>query len=129
MSRSLCALAVCLAFALGCGSGEEPVPIKGTVTYRGKPLDQGEISFYPEGGRPASGKIVAGQITDVTTFVLNDGVLPGKCRVAVQSVENAGDMYKKHRSLIPDTYATPERSGLTAEVARGGENSLVFDLK
>lgn len=130
MCRALGVLAMGVALlGAGCGGGDRPVPVKGTVTYRGKPLEQGDILFYPEGGRPASGKIVAGQITDVTTFVHNDGVLPGKCRVAVQAVENANDMYKKHRSLIPDTYATPEKSGLTAEVTRASENTLVFDLK
>lgn len=118
-----------LALVTGCGGSERPVPVKGTVTYKGKPLERGEILFYPENGRPASGKIVAGQITGVTTFTHDDGVLPGKCRVAVQVVDNAEDMYKKHRSLIPDIYATPEKSGLTAEVSPANEKPLVFDLK
>jgi hypothetical protein len=125
---SVLASGVLLAI-LGCASGDKPAPVTGSVKYKGKPLEQGTILFYPEVGRPASGQIVAGEIVDVTTYNIDDGVLPGKCRVAIQAVENAGDMYKKQRSLIPDNYATPEKSGLTAEVSGGSDSPLVFELK
>jgi hypothetical protein len=72
---------------LGCGdSGGLPARyrISGTVTYNGKPLEQGNINFVPDGpgGRPAGGTISDGQYT-LTTQDLNDGAVPGKYKVSV----------------------------------------------
>ena len=55
----------CLMLA-GCGGqeGSERVVVSGTVTYRGEPLDDGEIRFLPIKGTkaPMSGaKIIDGQ--------------------------------------------------------------------
>jgi hypothetical protein len=115
-------------FALaGCG-GSSLVPVTGTVTYKGKALPQGTIMFQPEQGRAASGKIKDGQIVEVTTHTLNDGLAVGKYRVSITAVANPEDMYAKHESLIPAAYNSPDKSGLTAEIT-SGKNELKFDLK
>ena len=53
----------CLIATAGCGNDRPPLaPVSGTVTFQGEPLLQGTIVFEIPGCRPATGKIVGGQI-------------------------------------------------------------------
>ena len=115
---------------LGCGRGDLPTlgHVKGTVTYQGKPLAEGEIIFYPATGRPAYGKIKDGEIVDVTTLESNDGVTAGTNQVGIQSVEGGDDMYAEVKWLIPQRYGNPKQSGLTADIKQGETNELTFTL-
>ena len=56
------AITMLLLMLIGCGRGDRPLlaPVSGTVTYNGRPLARGRITFHPEQGRSASGKIVDG---------------------------------------------------------------------
>ncbi len=101
--------------------------VSGSVTYKGQPLSQGEISFFPTNGRPAFGKIVDGKIVEATFVATNDGVPVGTHQVSIQSMTNADDMYAEQKSLIPKRYGDPATSGLTAEVQKG-QNDLSFEL-
>ena len=52
-AKPLVQVALVLLFCWGCGSSEGPfvgttVPVKGKITYRGKPLTQGQITFEPD---------------------------------------------------------------------------------
>ena len=73
----------------GCGGGGTPhlgktVPVKGRITYRGKPLVQGTVTFEPEDtGREASGDIGPDGTFVLTTFTDGDGAVPGIHRVRV----------------------------------------------
>ena len=118
-----------LALLLGCGGGgPETAPVAGTVHYAGNPLAQGEISFHPnDGQRPAYGKIEDGNIVDVRTAD-EEGVIVGNCQVAVKSIEEAPDMYTPSKSLIPQLYADPKKSGLTAEIKAGRTNQVELEL-
>jgi len=120
---------VCLAAALlaGCGGGGF-APVAGTVTYKNEPLKEGSIAFHPEKGRPAHGKIRDGKIVEVTTETAGDGARVGPVRVTIQAVTGGSDMYAKHKSLVPDKYGDPSKSGLTAEI-KPDANDLKFDLK
>jgi len=120
------ALLAVLALAIvGCGPNLSGVT--GTVKYKGEPLKSGAITFIPDKGRPSSGKIVNGEIVEVTTNQANDGLPPGHYKVHIQSVSNPDDMYAEHESLIPLRYGDPEKSGLTADI-KSGPNELKFDL-
>jgi hypothetical protein len=82
---------------LGCGDtgGLPPrVRISGMVTYNGKPLERGTISFTPVDakGRGAGGSIAEGRYS-LTTQDQDDGALPGKYRVSILARE-AGDVSK-----------------------------------
>ena len=59
----LCSLAVVLLTLAGCGGGDglDRHRVKGTVTFQGKPLDQGSIEFSPADGQ---GTISGGSITN-----------------------------------------------------------------
>ena len=119
--------AVILTMALvGCSGNTSLAPVTGTVTYLKQPLAEGEITFLPEGGRPSYGKITDGKITDVTNED-GPGVMVGKCKVTISSIEGGNDMYAKKKSRIPERYSDPTKSNLTATVpARGTE--VNFDL-
>lgn len=136
--------ALCLALGTlwaGC-TGTGPAPVTGTVTHKGKPIANANISFSPvEGtGRAATG------ITDnsghfaLGTFGTNDGALPGSYRVGIiaRGPERAprpgevnsgmpGEMMPGD-PIIPAKYFAPDTSGLTFEVKRG-KNSADFDIK
>ncbi len=126
------ALAAGLCFLIGitgCGGGGPVVaPVSGTVTYKGTPLKDGGITFVPAEGRSAFGRIVDGQIVEVTTLKTGDGVIVGKATVGIQATTNLGKMQGPHTPLIPPRYFDPATANLTAEIKAGGPNELKFEL-
>lgn len=131
--RLICVAVLVLATLPGCGASDraETVPVTGTVTYNGAPLEHGTVIFYPADGRPAYGKIAKGSLTDVTTYEPADGAVPGAHRVVVQSTDKAADAdpMAAGKSLIPERYGDPEKSGLTAEIEPGKANEITLELK
>jgi hypothetical protein len=112
----------------GCGRADL-ARVEGTVSYRGKPLEQGRVGFHPAEGRPAFGDVRQGAFT-LTTYEPGDGALIGLHRVTVHSDVPAdpNDAFSDRVALIPTRYAKPETSGLTAEVKPGAANLFRFDL-
>jgi hypothetical protein len=144
---------------VGC-SGEKPVGAgkhlptfrtKGTVIYKGEPVDDATVSFHPatSGAPGAVGKSnSAGEYT-LRTYKAGDGAPEGDYIVTVQKSEIApaekksgAEMFQEMEkqaltgkkpvedrplSLIPDKYARPTTSGLSAKVTANGPNE--FDLK
>jgi hypothetical protein len=119
--------------------------VSGMVTYQGKPLEQGTITFEPEDpkGRIATGSLSAGRYS-LTTLKPDDGALPGKYRVTITSTDveaalandpaakaaedpqkRAAAAYKAAKHLIPPKYQLAETSKLTAEVQT---HSNTFDF-
>src|SRR5262245_16358306 len=91
--KRACSLLVIAAALLvqswGCGGsdGKPPegltVPVKGQVTYKGKPLTGGSIMFEPvDGGREAHGTIQPDGTFSLSTFRSGDGAVRGVHRVA-----------------------------------------------
>src|SRR4051812_8659324 len=78
--RALAVLALFLAFLglAGCGSAGGRVPVQGSVTYKGEPVDNGTISFVAtEGGREAAS--AGGDIKDGKYSIdAERGPKPGK---------------------------------------------------
>jgi hypothetical protein len=135
MNRRLALVAVMLCacvIPMACsGNADRPqlAQASGTVLYKGQPLSQGTIVFHPETGRGASGKIVEGEIVEVTTYEVGDGVPVGKHKVTIQSVDKPdADMYTPTTSLIPEKYNVLSQTDLTADIT-AGENGLEFELK
>lgn len=63
-SKSVLGLLCWLVAVVGCGSGEIPrYHISGTVTYKGKPLSKGTITFVPteQSVQPGFANIIAGK--------------------------------------------------------------------
>ena len=138
--RALVAFALC-GFLAGCSDRPKLAKVKGTVTLDGKPLATGSVTFEAKGMRPARGKIVNGEITEVTTYDTGDGAPVGSHRVAVTATADAGAAiapnpgdtkapqgdYMSGKSLIPAAYNNPDTSGLTAEI-KSGENTVELKL-
>ena len=113
----------------GCSDKPKLAQVTGNVTYKGQPVKQGSITFVPAEGRPATGKIVDGKITEITCYELNDGVPLGSHKVLIQAGQQSDDMYAPTaKSPIPERYASLEKSDLTAEIV-AGENTVDFELK
>jgi hypothetical protein len=132
----------------GCGSARHPLgKVTGTVTFEGEPVREGSIVFEVPGMRSATGKIVDGRITEVTTFDPNDGAPVGTAKIAVHAfgqspgegsavAAHPGDVQTAdmsgymgvQSSLIPPHYNDPATSGLSYEIT-GGENNVTLELK
>jgi hypothetical protein len=123
-------LAALLAYAgSGCGaigSGKVPdlIPVKGKVTFKGKPLTKGTVAFEPDGfGRPARGELQSDGTFVLSTLKEGDGVVAGEHRVSITGVEKS---LAKDRTMIK--YASPNTSRLTAQVDRE-HTDFTLDLK
>ena len=95
-----------LVAAAGCNSQHTPVPVSGTVTLDGKPVEGATVTFHPldddKEARPATG-----QTDKAGTFQLKagneDGTRPGEYKVVITKNVLADTKVK-----IPDFPDTPE---------------------
>lgn len=131
---TLACAVVSLALSTGCGGGNDMVPIRGEVTFKGQPLTRGIVNYVPaeQGkGRTASGPLQPDGTFVMTTQKAGDGVAPGVYDIFIHSYEENPDAPKTReeieaagsagktpliRSIIPDKYAAPETSGLADTV-------------
>ena len=75
----------------GCGSGlPERGKVTGKVTFNGKPVPEGTVTFYPQTGRSASGRIQPDGTYTLTTFDEGDGAIVGSHEVTIEAVRFAG---------------------------------------
>lgn len=140
---------LCLVTGLtGCGSNEvkptleKVVPVSGTLTYLGKPLEHHQVSFVPTDGRRAAVGITdaEGKFT-LGTNDLADGAPPGKHKVSVTFAPPSPDdsatgspiddpeLLPKPKVAIPAKYGNPETSEIVQEVPSGGLTDVKLDLK
>ncbi len=126
---------LCAGVAGCCGSGgglDGTIPIRGTVTYRGKPLEAGEVRYLPvdaRQGRVARGPLDSRGRFRLTTLTDGDGALAGEYRIVVVVYEEQfEDVSRREHDEkltvlatdnappIPQRYYKPETSGLTDTV-------------
>jgi hypothetical protein len=115
-------------------------PVRGKVTYNGKPVTKGSIALTPvdDSGRSASGTIRPDGSYEITTLSPGDGALPGKYYVTVQAFDRDSSkvqqpipggpinliqlMRTPQKPLIPAKYSVPQTSRLTLEVKTSSLN-------
>lgn len=120
------ALAVALLCSGGCGSKPEryvaaTVPVKGKITFKGKPLTEGEVTFQPTNdGRPAHGNIKPDGTYTLSTSKDGDGALAGVHRVGIVVVDK--------KLALPPKYRSPRTSQVEVEVVEG-KTDYPIDLK
>ncbi len=129
----------CLVLSLVVGCGEKNplgrMPVSGTVTFQGRPLESGSIEFAPVdplGKTKAGGPVVDGKYS----IAVNQGLAPGEYVVRVFSpvgaAEAAGDAMPGSRPTavarerIPPIYNVNSR--LRCEVSAEKTNLHDFNL-
>lgn len=131
----------CLLILTGCGGSSalefKRAEVEGTVTYEGKPLEDGLIRYVPDGeiingqvaGKPIFAKIVQGTYQ----IPIEKGATVGKNRVEVTCyLENgrqenmSGEKAALVKQIIPAKYNS--HSTLSVEI-KEGKNLQDFDLK
>jgi hypothetical protein len=147
--RMLIPVALLLTLLCGCGSGlPERGKVTGKVTFNGKPVPEGTVTFYPATGRSASGRIQPDGTYTLTTFDEGDGAIVGPNDVTIEAVRFAGAPRAKSfeeeiatvkgakvsssgamnaQWLVPEKYSIRGQSGLTREV-KSGTNTIDFTL-
>lgn len=154
----VCAVSLVLLGCGEGSSGVATVSVTGVVTLNGQPLPGAAVSFSPKGGkgRAAVGATdIDGKFT-LTTVTAGDGAVPGEYGVSVtknaaaaaqptsdprstggaMSAEDTAKMMAslqkgktvEQQSDLPAKYASPDSSGLQAEVTSGGSNNFKFEL-
>lgn len=134
-------------FIGGCGRNNYPttVKIQAKVMLDGKPLPNVMVTFMPtDGKRSATGMSDdQGNVSEMSTFAPNDGVVPTSHQIAVNPKEappmggfEIGDMEGSTKSgasryvpPFPPRYFVPATSEITATVEANGPNEFTFDLK
>lgn len=119
MRLSHCCLFIILIVTLGCGDGRvhlPTAPVAGSVTYQGKPLSAGRITFVHPSGQGAGTDLAA----DGSYRLM---AIQGKNRVTVSCFMSEHDNRPTARpssptakSLIPIHYGNCDTSGLTLDV-------------
>jgi hypothetical protein len=135
-SVSVLVLAAAAALAAtGCGSsGPEMASVSGKVTYNGKPVPKGTVSFVATqaDGRNASGELDASGNYRLQTEAPGDGAQLGEYDVALYSHDEEVLDYTprvpvKVERLIPEKYEDPKTSTLKRTV-KSGSNTFDFEL-
>ncbi len=131
--RAVLAAVAALA-VVGCSSGQPKLAVvRGTITYKGKPVPNGTITFVPANAPAATGKINRDGTYTLTTYKAGDGAVLGTHKVVVAAMEDMTGRLPEDRnplppSLVPNKYSSIGTTDLTAEV-KEGENNINFPLE
>jgi hypothetical protein len=122
---------------IGCGDKLNRQAVSGTVTYKGKPILRGTVTFAPlEAGGPT---YVSAAIEDGNYSIPKEnGPVPGKYQVRFEALDKllygpaiAGDPAPPPKKLdqepLPAKYGAASR--IEAEVKASAENVLDFALR
>ncbi len=128
-------VALFLGAVAGCGGGLELAPASGKVTLDSRPLADAAVNFVPVDGGPVASGVTDDQGRFSLATVNRPGAVPGRHRVTVTkqivtgiaedgTVEPGGVQIEW---IVPQRYAKPDTSGLTATVG-GEQQEHTFDL-
>jgi hypothetical protein len=118
------------SLVLICGCGSNTATVKGTVTYKGAPVDYGSVVFFVGDKQAIPAQLGSGGAYEAT------GVPFGEAKVEVHS-RPAGQTIPKHSKtaeeapvvelkgvVIPENYTDKEKSGLSVSI-----NKKVVEFK
>ena len=144
-NRIGCSLSAIIAVLLSTGCHESGlpnmVPIRGTVTYDGQPLTEGNVLYLPKtsGGRQARGDIQPDGSFRLTTLRKDDGAQMGEYDIVVialnphpgepsrEELEAAGGLIERGYA-IPEKYTKRETSGLSDSVSKDHSGKMEIML-
>jgi hypothetical protein len=108
--------------------------VRGKVTYKGKPVPHGSVTFMPTGSGPsATGEIQSDGTYTLTTYSSGDGAILGSHKVMVVAMQDMSGRLPEERTplpppIVPDRYTNPATTPLTAEV-KDEENTIDLNLE
>ncbi|OWK38346.1 hypothetical protein [Fimbriiglobus ruber] len=124
-------LMTCLLVLAGCEPASDRRAVRGTVSFKAVPVNNGSIQFVSTD--PANASRGGAMIKDGQFLVPAEyGLKAGKYRVEVTmpdskpSSDGPPGAMKYPKELIPDRYNT--KSTLTCDVKDSGENTFDFKL-
>ncbi|MDQ3330203.1 MAG: carboxypeptidase regulatory-like domain-containing protein [Planctomycetota bacterium] len=136
---------IALFVASGCGSGNpDTAAVHGKVTYDGKPVPGGGLTFIPVAdagasespGKPASAVIQSDGTYTLATYGDDDGAVIGKHKVAFQPPPPGAVAAPEEDDPDADHAAPPKPSefaGMTPKEAevevKAGDNEINIELK
>jgi hypothetical protein len=126
-------LAAAVVFSTGCDSKRpKTAVVRGKVTYDGRPVPNGTITFIPTSGPTATGEIQSDGSYTLTTSRSGDGAVLGQHKVVIVAMQDMSGRLPEERvalppPIIPEKYTSIATSDLRAEVQEG-ENTFNFDL-
>ncbi len=120
------ALALCLLAAVAAGCSSEAsaptgrvVPAGGIISYKGKPLQSGTLTFEPvDGGREANASIGPDGSYTLTTFEKDDGAVAGVHRVSIP----------RSKPNLPVKYRNLASSGIEVEI-KSGQSDYPIEIR
>lgn len=126
-----------LPLAIGCG-GPAKSTVSGKVTYQGKAMPAGFVTFVPANGAPLHAEIQSDgsyRLNNVPLGTVKIAVKPQEGQEMPTAMPRDPKNYGKfkaaateRKSSIPDKYTDPEQSGLTYTVTQGSQQHDI-DLK
>jgi hypothetical protein len=111
--------------ATGCSLGPDSAVVRGTVTYKDKPVPRGTVTLTP-----ASGRSVSGELQPDGTFVLR--AVPGRYKVVIVATQDVGSRLPEDQVplpplTVPNKYTSIATTDLTANL-NAGNNTVKFNL-
>jgi hypothetical protein len=117
----------------GCG-GERlgTAVVRGKVSFNGKPVPNGTISFIPASGPTATGEIQPDGSFTLTTYRKGDGAVLGQHTVVIVAMEDMSTRLPEARNplpppIVPEKYSSLATTDLRREV-KDEVNQFTFDL-
>ncbi len=83
-------LALCVIVGCSSNSGPKLYPVSGVVTYKGQPVANAKVMFFPQSGDASAfshGTTDANGHFKLSTYGLNDGAFAGKCVVTISKID------------------------------------------
>jgi hypothetical protein len=119
------ALLICALALVGCNRGPARYPVSGAVSWKGEPIQEGDIIFEPEDPNhlPETGKVVNGHYEmKVTAGRKKVRLFASREKAGANKAMGPGE----REAIIPPDYNA--RSAITAEVTATGPNQFDFHL-
>jgi len=121
------------ALLSSCAGSKAPAcfPVKGRVSYKGKPLAEAMVVLHRVGGdvegnqEPMAFTDASGAFS-LTTFKSHDGAPPGDYLISIEqrALQTVGEeTIRNGPNVLPPKYANPETSGLKYTVVEA-DNSI-----
>ena len=132
-------VAVSVLAAAGCSAekGPECSPVRGQVSWKGKPLAEAVVVLHPvagdvEGNQKPMATTKPDGTFELTTFKASDGAPPGDYAITVElrALQTGGEEpTRTGPNTLPPKYAKPATSGFKYTVVAGENQIPPIDLK